>query len=71
MMASLIALEQMRLHDEIAIMETLLRDIPEGDRLFVLAQSMKNVTDRQITYTSTGCSEWDITLDLRPIEERK
>lgn len=71
MMANLIALEQMRLHDEIAVMETLLRGISEGDRLFVLAQAMKNVTDHQITYTSTGCSEWDITLDLRPVEDRK
>lgn len=69
-MANLIAIEQMRLHDEIAIMETLLRDIPESDRLFVLAQAMKNVTSSDITYTSQGCYEWDITLDFRPVGDR-
>lgn len=71
MMANLIAREQMRLHAEIAIMETALRSIPESDRLFVMAQAMKNVTSTDTTYTSAGCYDWDITLDFRPVGERK
>lgn len=60
---------------EINKVRDVLSELPEHDRLQVIAEALCDLNDRKpkgerITQASCGCYEWDISIDYRPHPER-
>lgn len=62
--------KSIQLNEQISHLACELDKIPEGDRLFVIAEAMRQIKDSEHSYESCGCFEWDIIIDYRDAEER-
>lgn len=64
------SVKSVQLSEQISHLARELEKIPEGDRLFVIAEAMMQIKDGERSYESCGCFEWDIIIDYRDAEER-
>lgn len=55
---------------EISEVRAVLEKVPANKRLHTIAEALMDLNHGNITRSSCGCFEWDLSMDYRNAEER-